>query len=365
MFGNARGAPSAVVSLGLLLAACTAAPASVDPPAASEPASSAATRASSEPTGAEPTGLPTVALDELEHLEISLAGGPDFPVGLDGSAWILAPDGPLGSDGQEALVYRLDATSGKVLAEIPIDGRLCQGLNAGFGSIWACTDHGLARIDPASNTVVADVAFDTAQVFTRPAIGGKRVWALGGRGVPDSVFEIDPESNEVVATHPLAHTAATITYGDGAVWATAPGAGLLLRLDAVSGEVTVHAEDLRAPWTVSHGAGDLWIGLYGAHGGDRAAAGEPTIARVSPQDGSVQALVDIGSDTTSETDIWADDDAVWVRSPNDPFLLRIDPTTDEVDLAVQGFHSGGALAVIDGAVWATSIEFQTVWRIEP
>jgi streptogramin lyase len=312
-----------------------------------------------------PTGPATVALAELEHLEIALTGGPDFPVGLDGSVWILAPDGPLRSGGQQALVYRLDAASGEVVAEIPIDGRLCQGLNAGYGSVWACTDHGLARIDPATDEVVADVAFDTAQVFTRPAIGGDRVWALGGRALPDSVVEIDPDSNEVVATHPLGHIAATLSYGDGAVWATAPSDGLLLRLDEVSGEVTVHAEDLPDPWTVSHGAGSLWIGLYGAHGGDRAAPDEPTIARISPEDGSLQAMVNIGTDTTSEMDIWPEDDAAWVRSPNDPFLLRIDPSTNEVDLAVQGFHSGGSLTVIEGAVWTTSIEFQTVWRIEP
>jgi streptogramin lyase len=353
------GRTAFAAALGLVVAACSG-DGTVAP---SVPASAAPSTA---PTASVvPIGPPTVGLAELEHLEISLSGGPDFPVGLDGSVWILAPDGPLGPDGEQALVHRLDATTGDVEAEIPIDGRLCQGLNAGFGSVWACTDTGLARIDPARNEVVAEVAFDTAQVFARPAIGGGRVWALGGNGVPDSVVEIDPQTNAVVATHPLDHTAATLAFGGGAVWATAPADGQLLRLDPTTGEVTVHADDFPAPWIIAYGAGSLWISLYGEHGGEQAAAGEPTIARVSVGDGSVQALVFINSPTTSEADIWASDDAVWIRSVGDPFLLLIDPATNAVGYAIAGFHSGGSLTVIDGAVWTTSIEFATVWRIEP
>ncbi|HEX2142482.1 MAG TPA: hypothetical protein VHK28_09470 [Candidatus Limnocylindria bacterium] len=137
-----------------------------------------------------------------------------------------------------------------------------------------------------------------------------------------------------------------------------------LRLDPATGAVEVHAQDLPAPAAISFGAGSIWVGLYGEHGGPQAAAGEPTIARISAQDGSVQAMVDIASNSTVEGDLWASDDGVWIRSPNDPFLLRIDPATDEVGFAAAGFQSGGTVALIDGAVWATSIEFGTVWRLD-
>jgi hypothetical protein len=67
----------------------------------------------------------------------------------------------------------------------------------------------------------------------------------------------------------------------------------------------------------------------------------------------------------AEGDIWASDEAVWVRSPSDPFLVRIDPASNEVDFAIAGFHSGGALTLAEGVIWTTSIEFATAWRIEP
>jgi hypothetical protein len=350
------------LAASLVLAACSgggsAAP-SVQP-------SSAPSSAAAAPTDTPaPSGPPTVGLTELEHLEISLQGGPDFPVALDGSVWILAPDGPLGTDATGPLVYRLDATSGEVLAEVPIGGRLCQGLAAGFGSVWACTDTGLDRIDPSTDGVTEQVAFETAQVFARPAIGADRVWVLGGNVTPDTVMEVDPATNGVVAAHPLGHAAASLVFGGDALWITVPADGLLLRLDPRSGEVTEHASGLPAPSAIAYGAGSLWIGLYGEHGGERAGTGEGTIARISAEDGSVQATVFVNSPTTAEGDIWASDDEVWVRVPSDPFLVRIDPATNAVGSAISGFHSGGALTLVDGAIWTTSIEFQTAWRIEP
>jgi hypothetical protein len=293
-----------------------------------------------------------------------LEGGPDWPVFLDGSVWILAPDAPLRGGEQGALIYRLDATTGEEQARVPIDGRLCQGIGAGFGSLWACTDTGLARIDPATNEVVAEVPFRVAQVFARPVFSEDRVWMLAGNVVADRVVEIDPATDEVIATHRLDHALAGLAAGDGAVWATAQADGIVLRLGP-SGRVTVHAEGLPAPATIAFGAGSLWVGLYGEHGGETAVPGEPTVARLSAADGSLQAEIVTGTTTMVEGDIWASDDQVWVRSPADPFLVRIDPASNEVDYAIGGFHSGGALTVVDGVLWATSIEFGTAWRIEP
>ena len=354
------------VAGSLALAACTGGGSvtpSVQPSSAPSdaPSSEAAT-----PTGTpDPTGPPTVALAELENIELDLAGGPDWPALLDGSVWILAPDGPLLGGGVEPFVYRLNAQTGEEQARIPIGGRLCQGIAAGFGSLWACTDAGLARIDPATNEVVAEVPFQTAQVFLRPVLTDDRVWMLAGNVVGNQVVEIDPATNEVVATHPLGYVAAGLAAGDGALWATAPADGLVLRLDPASGNVTVHADRLPAATTIAFGAGSLWVGLYGEHGGEVAAAGAPTIARVSPADGSIEAEIAIGTTTMVESDIWASDEEVWVRSPADPFLVKINPATSTVVYAIGGFHSGGTLTVDGGVVWATSVEFATAWRIEP
>jgi streptogramin lyase len=310
-----------------------------------------------------PSGPPIASLEDLDALTVSLEGGPDWPVVLDGSVWILAPDGPLGNGEGEPLVYRLDATTGEEQARVPIDGRLCQGIAAGFGSLWACTDAGLVRIDPATNEAAAEIPFQVAQVFARPVMSDDRVWMLAGNVFASQVVEIDPGTDEVVATHELGHTAAGLAFGDGALWATVPAEGLILRIDPSSGEVREHAEGLVAPVTIAHAAGSLWIAEHGE--GEPAVAGQPIIARVSAADGSVEARVVIGSTTMEEGDIWAGDEAVWVRNPGDPFLVRINPATNQVVDAIGGSYSGGSLTVSEGVVWTTSIELATAWRIEP
>lgn len=312
-----------------------------------------------------PSGPPTANLADVASLELELPGGPDRPTGLDGSIWILAPDGPLMQPPTDAFVYRIDPATGEEQARVPIGGRLCQGIAAGFGSLWACSDAGLERIDPAANVVVATVAFGTARVSVRPAMSEDRVWMLGGNVYADQVVEIDPETNAVVATHELGYAGAGLAYAAGAVWVTAPADGLLLRLDPSTGEVAVHASDLPWPGSIVFAAGSLWVSLYSSYDGDPAAPGDPVIARLSVDDGSVQARVDVGTNSMVDTDLAADADAVWVRTTADPFVVRIDPSTNEATWAVGGFHSGGSIASIDGAVWTTSIEFQTVWRIDP
>jgi streptogramin lyase len=348
-----------MVTVCLALAACSAATAPTESGSSIESAASVpASTAASVP----PSGTPVTSLEELDALTVSLEGGPDWPAILDDSVWILAPDGALGQ-GEGELVYRLDARTGEEQARVPIDGRLCQGIAAGFGSLWACTDGGLVRIDPDSNEVVTEIPFQVAQVFVRPVMTEDRVWMLAGNVFGNLLVEIDPRANDVVATHELGHTAAGLAFGDGALWATVPAEGVILRIDPSNGRVRQHTEGLTAPVTIAYGGGSLWVAEHGE--GEPAAAGEPTIARVSPADGSVEARIAIGPTSMEEGDIWAGDDSVWVRNPGDPFLVRIDPATNQVVTAIGGSFSGGSLTVSDGVVWTTSIELATAWRIEP
>ncbi len=346
---------------GIALAACSG---SVSP-AVSDPSRmrSGASASPGESASAAPTGPPTVGLEEIDALQLSLEGAPDWPTGLDGSVWIQAPDGALTASGTP-FVYRLDPGSGEEQARIEVGGGRCQGMGAGHGSLWVCTDAGLARIDPATNRVVAEVPFPAAAVSVRPVAAANRVWMLSGDGVADAVVEIDPRRDEVVATHRLGHPLAGLAFGADAVWATSPQDGLLLRLDPRGGDVTVHADDLPAPMAVSFAADELWIGLYGLHGGDPAPAGEAVLVRISTADGSVSLPVDIGVTSTDEADILATPEAVWVRTSGDPFLLRLNPDSAEIVWAVAGSQAGGSLGIIDGALWTTSIGFHRAWRLD-
>ncbi len=54
-------------------------------------------------------------------------------------------------------------------------------------------DRAVVRIDPATNEITDEVAFDTGQVWGRLAFRSGSVWAIGTEdGVPNQLVRIDP-----------------------------------------------------------------------------------------------------------------------------------------------------------------------------
>jgi streptogramin lyase len=315
----------------MTLAACAvpAANQTADPsPSLQQPASTSAA-----PT---PSGPPTVSLDEVAAFDVTVETAPDWPALLDGSLWVLAPD----SD--DPAVVRLDATTGAVQARIAVPGGSCEGLAAGRDSIWACTPDGMARIDPATNTIAETVPFQVAQPFYgRPAVGDDAIWSLSGQVVPTDIVRID-QSTKAVKTFPLGHSAQQIAYGLGYVWATVMQDGLLLRIDPASGEVTTAAMDLVDPYAVTAGAGHVWVGLQ-ARGTDE----DP--------DPSVSDLFRFDPATGK---------AVWVKG-EEPFLMRLDPKTGEVEWMVTSDRGSGAIVIDHDVLWMTLWRDDAVLRLEP
>jgi streptogramin lyase len=307
-------------------------------------------------------------LEDVASLKLDLEGGPDWPTELDGSLWLLAPDVALMSEADEPFVYRIDPESGEVLEQITVGGRLCQGMSAGFDALWVCADDGVLRIDPATNAVVARVAFTTPRVFTRLAVSDSAVFSLAGSVVADSVVRIDPASDTVAATYelgrtatPLGHVDPSLAYGAGALWLTLPADGLLLRIDPETGEVTTAASDLPGPSTVAAGAGGIWVLLYGDD--DAGAVDEPALLFLDPASGET-TLFDAGSSPGGSGDLAVSADAVWVRGDN-PFLVRLDPRGGELIEQISKAGTGdGAVGTTDGFLWVTSLDRGSVWRID-
>jgi streptogramin lyase len=359
MFRITRFVREGIVSLCLIATACTAPAASPVGPGAdlTPPPSAPASSAPAASGSTEPTGAPSVGLDEVASLDLDLEGGPDWPMELDGSVWILAPDAT------EPFVYRIDPETGEEQARITVGGRLCQGMVAGFDALWVCANDGALRIDPVTNKVVANIGFTAARVFARLVVSEDAVWSLAGNVVPDTVVRIDPATNAVTATYPLGHVAGALSYGHGALWATSPADGLLLRIDPQNGAVTTAVSDLPAPISVATGAGSVWVVLYGPDG-PAPSPGDPALLRYDPATGET-TLLDIGSSPGGAADIVAADDAVWVRG-SDPFIVRLDPANGEIVWAVSHRGMGdGSIGLSAGGLWATSVDRDSVWRVDP
>lgn len=346
-----RPRPYIPVSVLIVLVSCaTSSSASPSTPAGT-PTTAASASASAAPSGA---GLDIE--DEAEAvLEVSF--GPDWPMEGFGSMWVLAPDG-----GTPAIV-RIDPETNEEIARIALPGQLCQGFIVSDDAVWVCTPDGAVRVDPASNEIVASVAFDVGQFYGRLAAGAGSVWALGTDAIaPNTLVRIDPTTDTATST-PLGHNAGAIAFGFDAVWVTAPDDGLLLRIDPASGEITEHATGLPGPAAVNVGPDAIWVTLHTLED-DPPGEGDPTVGRIDPLDGTLVAEIATGVSSLALGGLWATDDAVWVRAP-DQFLTRIDPATNEVVEIYTGFPSSGEVTVAFGSVWVTVVERQTVYRLAP
>ena len=136
----------------------------------------------------------------------------------------VAFDGVWVADHDSGQIYRLDPTTGEVVATIDVGGR--PGLAIGFGSVWARSDDDgtVSRIDPSTNEVVATIPMPTN--VTDIEVAGESVWIIGGpqRGSCERnsyLVRIDPETNAADGILPLTCPSMLATDGIGLWTATA------------------------------------------------------------------------------------------------------------------------------------------------
>jgi hypothetical protein len=343
-----------IVVLGMTACAAGTSPT----PTASAAASDPIPNPSPSPVSAEPTPDPN-SIEARASAILDAEGSPDWPAGGFGALWLLAPDQETPS------LLRVDPESLEVVATIalPESARQCQGFVVTDDAVWACTGEGAVRIDPISHQIVGSVAFPVGQFLGRLAAGAGAVWALGGEEIaPDMLVRIDP-GTATASMFPLGHDGAALAFGFDAIWVTVPQEGLVLRVDPVSGQVNEHATGLRRPWVVSAGPDSLWVTLS-AEGGEPVADGEPTVVRIDPTGAQAPVSIATGAAPGGEGEVWAGEDAVWVRAP-DLFLVRIDPATNAVVDSITGPPEPGGVAEAFGSIWATAEHSLRVYRLEP
>jgi YVTN family beta-propeller protein len=122
------------------------------------------------------------------------------------------------------------------------------------------------------------------------------------------VARIDPASNSIVATIPIQDSGSFVAFGGGAVWVTNYGTegladGMLTRIDPATNGVTASVTVGSGPGRLAYAGGSVWIGLYDA----------PTVVRVSATTNAVLNRVTVDHDVYS---IAATAHAVWAVHPD-------------------------------------------------
>jgi hypothetical protein len=128
-----------------------------------------------------------------------------------GSLWTIAIGGPL---------IRVDPDTGAQLASLPMNFAFM--LRTGFGSIWL--DDGrahetLLRVDPSTNTIVAEIPNADGQGFWRSdvAFGGGYLWTSSAAAL---LVKIDPQTNKIVARYGASTAGGGVAATDTDVWFT-------------------------------------------------------------------------------------------------------------------------------------------------
>jgi DNA-binding beta-propeller fold protein YncE len=173
---------------------------------------------------------------------------------LAGSLWV--------ADCKDRTLNRIDLKTAKRVAAIPTgigspNGEL--NVVAGAGSIWVTSDVKgvIARVDPASNLVVASV--QVAPLTTYMAFGFGSLWAVS---LPSQVIQkIDPVTNTVVKKTDLGREPGFLAAGEGGVWVQEQGDGTVARIDPATGEVSgrVKVDDTLKYGDIDTGGGRVWL----------------------------------------------------------------------------------------------------------
>ncbi len=189
-----------------------------------------------------------------------------------------------------------------------------------------------------------------------------QAWAING-GLAPKVSRLANdrvvETMELPRPSPLSEIVLpSLTFGDGALWATAPSStptGIsLFRIDPQTKEVTEVVGGLLPQSEVAFGAGSVWVGNLG----------EGIIGRIDPETLEVVAEIDVGEHVHG---LAAGAGAVWVSActVRRGFLARIDPARNQVRRIVGFRRCSFALEVGAGSIWLGSDETNRLLRVSP
>jgi len=272
----------------------------------------------------------------------AVPGAPDW-MAIDTDVWV--------SNEPKDSVSRLDPASDAVTT-FAVGKAPCSGLAAAFGSLWvpSCGDSTVTRLDLKDGRVQATFPLTVADSEGGVAAGAGSFWMLTDK--KGTLARVDPSTNTVVAEIHVAPGSYAVAFGGNAVWVTSSDNNLLTRVNARTNVVEETIAVGPKPRFLTVGEGSVWT----------LNQGDGSITRVDMKTNTVVATIEAGI-PGGGGEISAGEGSVWATAFEFP-ITRIDPATNKV--AQQFFGAGGdSIRAGGGWVWLTNIRAGTVWRIDP
>ncbi|MDX2180328.1 MAG: hypothetical protein SFV18_12110 [Bryobacteraceae bacterium] len=259
---------------------------------------------------------------------------------------VLIPNEPQG------LIARINARTNKEDEAWKGFDKPCGGLAIAFQSVWSpsCGAGTLSRIETKSGKVTAKLDAGAPVALPAVATTADSVWLLAD--AKTTLARIDPDTNTIVAEVRLPEACSSILFAEQSLWVTCPKESKILRIDPKTNLVAKRIETSSQPVSAAFGEGSVWV-LCKAEG---------KVARIDPKTDKVTVTIDLGI-PGAEGNIAFGEGSIWVTAPGFP-ISRIAPSTDKV---VQQFYGdgGGAIQAGGGAVWLANQAKGTVWKLDP
>jgi virginiamycin B lyase len=328
-----------------LMAGCGGGGAAPSPPASSTP-DAEATRS---PSGVSGGSMAQLRADRVQAV-IRVGGAPDAPdwqaEGF-GAVWV--------ANSAKEAVQRIDPSTNRVTATVPMGARPCDGLATGFGSVWAvdCARGDLVRIDAGTHQVIARIAVSPASDEGLIATGEGGVWVLStGNARRGALVRVDPATNRIGArvVVPAGSTAAAVGFGS--IWVTTAAGSTVERVDPSTRRVAATIRVHVGPRFLAIGEGAVWV-LNQTDG---------TVSRIDPHTSRVTATIAVNVPGEGGC-IAAGEGAVWVTMPGTP-VSAIDSHANVVTEQFTGV-GGDCISTGFDSVWLSNHELGNVWRLSP
>ena len=237
------------------------------------------------------------------------------------------------------------------LAEVAM-AKPCGGMTVAFGSLWVadCEHRRVNRIDTGMSSIVAAIPTGLTTVTggeLNVVSGAGSVWAPSDdAGV---IARIDPATNKVIASVKVDPGTTYLAFGEGALWAVSTTAQTVQKIDPATNRVVGKAALGKQPAFLAAGEGGVWVQEQG----------DGTLARIDPRTLKVTGRAKVGKDWVYG-DIDIGGGKVWLRTTADQVIVVVDPNSMAI-LGRYGKPAGsGALRYVGPGLWTSAHDVHTL-----
>lgn len=298
------------------------------------------------------TGNPAIVdINKACYEAITMPGRPDFVTASGNYAWVI--------DDGNSRIRKITVNDPKPLLTVTVP-LACAAPVIAFDAVWvvSCAERKLYKIDATTGRILAKIATGVADPNGEMSLaaGNGSIWMLSDSG--GVLTRINPRINRVQATvkvNPLSYCAG---YGYDAVWVTNWGASTVQKVDVKTNRVVATIPVGKNPRFISVGEQGVWT----------LNQGDGTITRIDAAINKVVATIDVNAKGAGG-DIAEDGSKVWVVSTNKSRPVQIiNAVSNKIETIYSQVSGDGKEMRVDGAVrasgkyiWVSGLYYQKVW----